>query len=244
MHLFRRRAGGDHAPSGGGVSAAALPPSAVLPSCVPGARPELAGLLLPSSQQQCDSTQQLPIVYHPSYNITLFGIEKLHPFDSCKFSKVVKGLQQHGIISSTRQLVRPEAVSYETLGQVHAQGYLHHLQTSSLKVAQVRRSRSKQPACCCVNPTPAISRWRALPTESTQVRPVFARCSAAVHTHTLPHSGDRAGPPGNVARLPCRQPSAAAHAADGGGHTAGSRTRSDPGVGYQPGWRDAPRPSC
>lgn len=146
MHLFRRRAAGDPAPSlGGGLCAAALPPSAVLPGCVlPGARPELAGQLLPSAQQWCNPTQ-LPIVYHPDYNITLFGIEKLHPFDSCKFSKVVKGLQQHGIISSTRQLVQPEAVSYETLRQVHAQDYLHQLQTSSVKVAQVRRCGPSYP---------------------------------------------------------------------------------------------------
>jgi hypothetical protein len=31
---------------------------------------------------------QLPIVYHDAYNITFWGIEKLHPFDSCKFRKV------------------------------------------------------------------------------------------------------------------------------------------------------------
>jgi hypothetical protein len=34
------------------------------------------------------SEQQLPIVYDPGYNITLLGLEKLHPFDSCKFSQV------------------------------------------------------------------------------------------------------------------------------------------------------------
>ena len=84
-----------------------------------------------------DDKHQLPIVYHPNYNITLFGIEKLHPFDSCKFEKVVKGLQQHGIINSTQQLVQPAAVSYETLQQVHTPEYLQQLQTSSLKVAQV-----------------------------------------------------------------------------------------------------------
>jgi histone deacetylase 11 len=93
--------------------------------------------VLPAGSWPSDSNQQLPIVYHPHYNITLFGIEKLHPFDSCKFEKVVSGLQQQGIISGTKQLVPPAAVSYDTLQQVHAQEYLHKLQTSSLKVAQV-----------------------------------------------------------------------------------------------------------
>lgn len=82
-------------------------------------------------------TQQLPIVYHPKYNITLFGVEKLHPFDSCKFEKCVSGLQQRGIISSTQQLVQPAAASMEVLGQVHTQEYLQQLHNSSVKVAQV-----------------------------------------------------------------------------------------------------------
>lgn len=76
-------------------------------------------------------------MYHPKYNITLFGIEKLHPFDSCKFEKCVSGLQQHGILSGTQQLVQPSAATQEVLGQVHTQEYLQQLHTSSLKVAQV-----------------------------------------------------------------------------------------------------------
>lgn len=32
--------------------------------------------------------EQLPILYSRQYNVRLFGIEKLHPFDSCKFEKV------------------------------------------------------------------------------------------------------------------------------------------------------------
>lgn len=27
---------------------------------------------------------QLPLVYHPGYNVRFWGLEKLHPFDSCK----------------------------------------------------------------------------------------------------------------------------------------------------------------
>lgn len=34
------------------------------------------------------SLDQLPIAYSDAYNIRFFGIEKLHPFDSCKFQKV------------------------------------------------------------------------------------------------------------------------------------------------------------
>lgn len=30
---------------------------------------------------------KLPIVYSDDYNITACGLEKLHPFDSCKYRK-------------------------------------------------------------------------------------------------------------------------------------------------------------
>ena len=33
-----------------------------------------------------------PIVYHPKYNISFFGIEKLHVFDTKKWGKVVNRL--------------------------------------------------------------------------------------------------------------------------------------------------------
>uniref|UniRef100_A0A8C5HAQ3 Uncharacterized protein n=1 Tax=Gouania willdenowi TaxID=441366 RepID=A0A8C5HAQ3_GOUWI len=35
----------------------------------------------------------LPIVYHPDYNITFIGLEKLHPFDSGKWGKVIRFLK-------------------------------------------------------------------------------------------------------------------------------------------------------
>jgi hypothetical protein len=30
---------------------------------------------------------KIPIIYSPKYNITFFGVEKLHPFDSTKYAK-------------------------------------------------------------------------------------------------------------------------------------------------------------
>ena len=32
------------------------------------------------------------VFYHPSYNISLFGVEKLHSFDSSKYAKVFAAL--------------------------------------------------------------------------------------------------------------------------------------------------------
>ena len=30
----------------------------------------------------------VPLVYHPGYNITAFGLERLHPFDSRKYGRI------------------------------------------------------------------------------------------------------------------------------------------------------------
>lgn len=34
----------------------------------------------------------MPLVYHEDYNITACGIEKMHPFDSCKYGRVFKDI--------------------------------------------------------------------------------------------------------------------------------------------------------
>ena len=30
----------------------------------------------------------IPLIYHPRYNITAFGLERLHPFDSRKYRRI------------------------------------------------------------------------------------------------------------------------------------------------------------
>ncbi len=52
--------------------------------------------------------QCLPLVYHPDYNITLAGLERLHPFDSRKYGRVVQGLVDLGLLTDAdQQLVTP-----------------------------------------------------------------------------------------------------------------------------------------
>ena len=36
--------------------------------------------------------EQWPIIYSPEYDISFAGLERLHPFDSCKWSKVYRFL--------------------------------------------------------------------------------------------------------------------------------------------------------
>ncbi len=42
----------------------------------------------------------VPIVYHPDYNITFMGLEKLHPFDAGKWGKVIHFLKGERIRST------------------------------------------------------------------------------------------------------------------------------------------------
>ncbi|KAG2483195.1 hypothetical protein HYH03_017930 [Edaphochlamys debaryana] len=79
---------------------------------------------------------QRPIVYHPRYNISFFGLEKLHPFDAGKFGKVVAALAAQGLVEPT-QLVQPKEASLELLGQVHSQEYLYKIHHHNFTVVQV-----------------------------------------------------------------------------------------------------------
>jgi histone deacetylase 11 len=39
----------------------------------------------------------IPLVYHPGYNITAFGLERLHPFDSRKYQRIHDALIARGL---------------------------------------------------------------------------------------------------------------------------------------------------
>lgn len=43
---------------------------------------------LDCDQGESHLKEVLPIVYHPKYNITFGGLEKVHPFDSQKYGRV------------------------------------------------------------------------------------------------------------------------------------------------------------
>ncbi|GFH29720.1 histone deacetylase 11 [Haematococcus lacustris] len=74
--------------------------------------------------------------------ISFFGIEKLHPFDSCKFQKVVAALEAAGCLQGGgKQLVQPLEASQAVLSDLHTPAYLNLLHTTNLKVVQVSRSQ-------------------------------------------------------------------------------------------------------
>ena len=48
--------------------------------------------------------EKKPIIYHPKYNITALGIEKLHPFDSCKYKRIYEKLVEKKIFNENEFL--------------------------------------------------------------------------------------------------------------------------------------------
>jgi len=69
-----------------------------------------------------------PVVYHPNYNISLYGLERLHPFDGHKFSKVLAYLMEAGLLTG---VYKPQKATGEQLLLIHTQDYLDSLQYSS-----------------------------------------------------------------------------------------------------------------
>ncbi|KAK5913154.1 hypothetical protein CesoFtcFv8_002964 [Champsocephalus esox] len=71
----------------------------------------------------------LPIVYHPDYNITFMGLEKLHPFDAGKWGKVIHFLKEEQFLTDENMVEAREA-SEEDLLVVHTKRYLNKLKWS------------------------------------------------------------------------------------------------------------------
>lgn len=77
-----------------------------------------------------------PILYHDDHNIRFWGLEKLHPFDSTKFSRAKDFLEQQGAVpkgkkAGTTATIPTAPVSNETLLGVHIQDYLDRLKRST-----------------------------------------------------------------------------------------------------------------
>ena len=68
----------------------------------------------------------VPLVYHPAYNITAFGLERLHPFDSRKYGRIRDALVVLGLRRGS-EFIRPRPVSRAELAAVHTAEYLRSL---------------------------------------------------------------------------------------------------------------------
>jgi histone deacetylase 11 len=71
----------------------------------------------------------IPLVYHPGYNITALGLERLHPFDSRKYRRIHDALIARGL-RRPGDFWRPTPASRLDLLKVHTPEYLNSLRSS------------------------------------------------------------------------------------------------------------------
>lgn len=72
----------------------------------------------------------LPIVFHPKYDIFLFGAEHFHPFDTAKYGRVYKELKRHKKLKI--QFHRPKMLKQRDMKRVHTEKYLRSLKDSKV----------------------------------------------------------------------------------------------------------------
>jgi histone deacetylase 11 len=68
----------------------------------------------------------IPLIYHPRFNITAFGLERLHPFDSIKYRRIHDWLIGQGLRKAS-DFVQPGLCTYAQLRRVHTAEYLGSL---------------------------------------------------------------------------------------------------------------------
>jgi histone deacetylase 11 len=76
-----------------------------------------------------DFQGKTPIVYNDNYNIEFFGLEKLHPFDSAKYQKILAVLLAKTGLKRD-QLIQAAIPGSDLLHLAHSQEYLDSLQNS------------------------------------------------------------------------------------------------------------------
>jgi histone deacetylase 11 len=70
------------------------------------------------------------LFYSPDYDIHAFGLEKLHPFDTCKHSRAYEELKNEGGATVKEQTTLvAEAAGDDLLRLVHSQNYLEELKS-------------------------------------------------------------------------------------------------------------------
>ena len=73
----------------------------------------------------------IPLIYHPGYNITAFGLERLHPFDSRKYRRIHDALIARRLRRRS-DFVRPKAASRRELLELHPPEYLNRLRNPNV----------------------------------------------------------------------------------------------------------------
>src|SRR5947209_1090993 len=79
-----------------------------------------------SSLSPASAMIMVPLVYSPRYNITAFGLERLHPFDSRKYRRIRDWLVHQGLRQPGDFLI-PRPCAHADLLRVHTPEYVRSL---------------------------------------------------------------------------------------------------------------------
>ncbi|BES90983.1 Histone deacetylase domain [Nesidiocoris tenuis] len=90
------------------------------------------------SKEAEDTSSKWPFVYSEAYNVRLWGLEKLHPFDARKWGNIFQHLKSKINIDENRIFLPTEA-SKEELLHVHTERYLRSLKwgCNVAKIAEI-----------------------------------------------------------------------------------------------------------
>lgn len=70
--------------------------------------------------------KMVPLIYSPRYNITAFGLERWHPFDSNKYQRIHSWLIRQGL-RRQEDFITPKPCNLSELSRVHSEDYLRSL---------------------------------------------------------------------------------------------------------------------
>src|SRR5262249_33755480 len=73
----------------------------------------------------------IPLIYHPCYNVTAFGLERLHPLDRLDYRRIHDALVARGL-RRPGDFVRPDKASRQDLLVLHTPEYLRSLGRSEV----------------------------------------------------------------------------------------------------------------
>ncbi len=95
-------------------------------------------MLLTTSMSIFSKEKKYPIIYSDKYDISLGGLEKLHPFDAAKYGKVYKYLLKNTKLKKSHFLI-PKIIKERDLLKIHSKKYLNSLKSSSniSKIAEI-----------------------------------------------------------------------------------------------------------
>ncbi len=99
---------------------------------------EIAATITDKYSDICRLTpeSQIPIVYNDEFNVRFWGLEKLHPFDSAKYEKIMKHITNN-FDTEGRDFITVTAATKQILLDVHDETYIDDLARDYRKMQKV-----------------------------------------------------------------------------------------------------------